>query len=446
MNFSTLCDKTISCDCGREHQLGIREIHIASGALAELPLSLKKQGFARPFLVYDVNTYAIAGARVEGLLAAAGISFASYIFPDEALVPDEYAIGRLLVRYNPDRDLMIAVGSGTINDICRFSSYKLRQPYFVVGTAASMDGYASNVTPLIVGGMKLTYEAQVPSAIFGDLDILKSAPLPMLAAGVADILGKYSCLMDWKASRILTGEYCCPAVMEMVEKTIRDMVLALEHAENCAAETVEKVMTALVFSGIAMSYIGNSRPASGGEHQMSHYWEMQFLFDGRPALLHGTKVGIATVGMLHMYKRLLSYRPDFAAARERAAGFAMDEWALRIQNVYGSAAEQVISLEEVAGKNSAALVLARLAKMEENWGVLLEAVEKLPSSEAIVSLLAKIGAPWKPETVGVSDELVRNAVLYAKDLRNRFGLLQIIFDLGLGEEFADELVDFYHGM
>lgn len=43
-----------------------------------------------------------------------------------------------------------------------------------------------------------------------------------------------------------------------------------------------------------MGLIGVSRPASGAEHMLSHYWEMAVIAAGKNPELHGIKVGIAT--------------------------------------------------------------------------------------------------------------------------------------------------------
>lgn len=439
-------NKEIECGCGQKHRAEIKKVILESGALNHIPTLVKEYGYKNVFLVFDVNTYAIAGEKIKTLLESQGICFSSYTFPDEALVPDEYATGRLLVHFDPECDLLIGIGSGTINDLCRFVSFKLKKEYFIVATAPSMDGYASNVTPLIIDNMKITCPALVPAAIIGDLDILKDAPMPMISAGVADILAKIVCIMDWKAARLFYGEYACDDVIELVDKSVQDMISQLDKIAERSPVTIQKVMEALVLSGIAMSYIGNSRPASGGEHQMSHYWEMKFLFLGKPAILHGTKVGVTTVGVLHMYKRLLRDIPDFETARAIVENYSPEEWETEIRRVYEAAADGVLELEHTAGKNLKKNVLERLEKMEDKWPEFLKIVEKLPDESVIIDYLKDLNAPYTPTAIDVDDEMVENAVLYAKDLRNRLGLLQILFDLGKNQEYAAELIDFYHGL
>lgn len=130
--------------------------------------------------------------------------------------------------------MIIGVGSGTINDLCRFISYKMNLDYYIVGTAPSMDGYASNVSPLIIKHLKTTYEAHTAKVIIGDLDILAQAPLSMIAAGAGDILGKYVCLTDWQLAHIMNGEYYCPEMADMVRESIQKVV---DNAKKRPKET-----------------------------------------------------------------------------------------------------------------------------------------------------------------------------------------------------------------
>ena len=439
-------NREIDCTCGQKHSAEIKKVILESGALESIPTLVQEFGYKNIFLVYDVNTYAIAGEKLETALRQSLISFSSYIFPDRSLVPDEYAAGRLFVHFDPTCDLLIGIGSGTINDLCRFVSFKLGREYFIVATAPSMDGYASNVTPLIIDNMKITCPALVPKAIIGDLDIIKNAPMSMISAGVADILAKIVCITDWKVAHLFFGEYACDDVIALVDKSIQEMISQLDNIPERSPETIQKVMEALILSGIAISYIGNSRPASGSEHQMSHFWEMKFLFQGKPAILHGTKVGVATVGVLHMYKRLLHNKPDFAAAKKAIEQHSPEQWELEIKHVYESAADGIFELEQEVGKNLSRNVLSRLSKMESKWPAFLKMVEKLPDENVMISYLRDLEAPCAPAEIGVDDEMTKDAVLYAKDLRNRLGILQILFDLGLNREYADELIAYYHGI
>lgn len=427
------------CACGRTHNTDLMELDIGRGAIKRLPGILKKYGYKKLLVVADINTWEAAGSCTASVLEAAGFTVDTFVYQDTALVPEERVIGRLTVAAGPDFDAVIGVGSGTLNDLCKYISYKMGLDYYVVGSAPSMDGFSSNVAAMITNQLKTTYEVHTPRGVIGDVEVLSNAPMPMIAAGVGDILGKYVCLTDWKISHLLQGEYYCGYVEEMVQNSIR---VIMENADLVSArdpKAIEAVMNGLTLSGIAISYVGNSRPASGSEHHLSHYWEMMFLFQNRPAVLHGTKVGIGTISALKLYEILAETSVDFEKARTKARAFDLENWKEKIRKAYGPAAEEVILLEERVHKNDPQVVLSRIDQMEAHWDEVLTLIRMLPKAEEISTVLKGIGAPVTPAEIGVDAAMVKNSVLYAKELRNRFGLLQILFDLGLNEEFADRL-------
>lgn len=436
----------IKCKCGKEHKTSLQEVIIEENAIERIPEIFDKYHYQKAFFVSDINTQAVAGEKISKILEKKHKKFSQYIFEEKALVPDEEMLGKLLVAIDKECDVLVGIGSGTINDICKFVSFQLKLDYFIVATAPSMDGFASNVAPLITNHLKTTYEVNVPKGIIGDLSILKEAPLPMIAAGIGDILGKYICLLDWKISHLLKGEYYCEYVEDLVRSSIEIVVKQVQTTKirERKPEMIKAIMEALVLSGIAMSYVGNSRPASGSEHHLSHYWEMTFLFQHRPAVLHGTKVAIGTVATTKIYSWLKEKKPDFKKAREKAKKFSLEEWEKNIGDVYGSAAKEVISFEHKINKNNPNNVIKRLKLMEEKWEEIVYLIEeKLPDVEFIIHLLKQIEAPWNPKQIKIDYEIVKNSIYYAKELRDRFGLLQILFDLDLQEDMAQNLIEFF---
>lgn len=301
-----------------------------------------------------------------------------------------------------------------------------------------MDGYASNVSPLIIKHLKTTYEAHTAKVIIGDLDILAQAPLPMIAAGAGDILGKYVCLTDWQLAHIINGEYYCPEMADMVRESIQKVVDNAKRAAQRDKEAVAAIMEGLVLSGIVMSYIGNSRPASGSEHHMSHYWEMMFLLDQQPDPLHGTKVGIGTVAAIKMYEKSRTLGKE--AVPGSLPHFDYSAWSGEIEAAYGPAAPGVLKLERSIGKNKDEEVTRRRDAYLQNLDKIQALIDELPKAETIIDILKSMEAPYAPDQIQVTEDVFKRSIYYAKDLRNRFGLLQLLFDLDLQEEFSSELI------
>lgn len=438
MDWKAYLQKEKQCGCGKTHICDIEEIIIEEGAVRRLPQILEKHTYKNLCVVSDIHTEQAAGMAVYEELEKGGYSFEKVVYQEEELVPDEEALIYLFTRVPENCDLIIAVGSGTINDLCRYVSYKMKIDYYIVGTAPSMDGYASNVSPLIIRHLKTTYEARPARVIIGDLDIISKAPLHMIAAGAGDILGKYVCLTDWQLAHIVNGEYICTEIMELVRESIKKVAENAEKAAKRDKEAIGAIMEGLVLSGIAMSYIGNSRPASGSEHHMSHYWEMMFLLDGQPDPLHGTKVGVGTVMAIRLYEMLKEKR-DMLFPLE-APSFDYELWAEEIKKAYGPAAQGVLELEKKIGKNSDQEVIRRRTAFRTHQEEIFKVIDELPRAEEIIEILKSMEAPYYPAQMKVSEKVFSRGIYYAKDLRNRFGLLQILFDLNLQREFTEQLI------
>ena len=152
-------------------------------------------------------------------------------------------------------------------------------------------GYASDGSPLICDGFKISFDATLPYAIIGDVNIMKNAPDELIRAGFGDIVGKITALMDWKLSNILTGEYICQTCVTLTERAIQRVIDSADKLMNRDEKSVQYLLEALTFTGVAMGLVGVSRPASGAEHMISHYWEMDFIKRNKYPYLHGIKVG-----------------------------------------------------------------------------------------------------------------------------------------------------------
>ncbi|WP_040950498.1 sn-glycerol-1-phosphate dehydrogenase [Gorillibacterium massiliense] len=283
-------------------------IRVARGAIGEVESFISEKGLARIALVADANTYRVAGERVEKDLAAAGFEVALVeITPNHLgdVVADEASIVQVLLAVQRNSsDVVIAVGSGTLHDISRYAAYTSQIPFISVPTAPSVDGFTSKGAPLIIRGDKITVPAVGPLAIFADLDILCAAPQPMVAAGFADMLGKYTSLLDWKFGSMTAGEPYAPEVAEITEQALMACVRHAEEIGNRTEEGIRILTDALIESGLAMLLFGQSHPASGGEHHLSHFWEMTFIREGRRQLLHGAKVGVACAEVAALYHRI----------------------------------------------------------------------------------------------------------------------------------------------
>ena len=436
--LSTYLDTHFTCDCGKEHYASLKYVSVRKDALEDLPVFAKELGFKSLCLISDKITYDIAGKRCMEILAAAGVKAHMVTLVHTGF--DEATVGELLINMPDDCDLVVAVGTGAINDMTRYFSFRTGRPFFTVATAAPMDGFASSLAVLNINNLKTSIEAQTPTAIIGDTEILKGAPYRMIAAGLGDLLGKSTCLCDWKLARVINGEHYCEKIVELVEKCVDDVLQVADKAKERDPKVLGDIMEGLVLTGVAMSLYGNSRPASGCEHHMSHYWEMMFEQAGKRPVPHGTQVGVGTVLILKLVEALRKTSIDFDAARTAAKGYDQAAWEEKIRMAYGPAAQGVIDMEAKAKKNETNARLERIDSMEKNWAEITALLEALPASETVMDLLKSLDASYLPDQIEVDEEMLRNTFLYCKEVRARYTILQMIWDLGLLDTLSEQVM------
>lgn len=436
--LSDYLDQVFTCDCGHTHSAPLKYVSIRSGAIRDLPEILDKLGKKRPFLICDSITRGIAGDQCMEILAKAGMD--AKLHQLTHLGFDEATLGELVINMPLDYDIAVAVGTGAINDMTRFFSFQTGRPFCTVATAAPMDGFASNVAVLNINNFKTTIGTQMPLAILGDTDILKEAPYPMIAAGLGDLLGKCNCLCDWRLANIIIGEHRCEKIIDLVNACLNTVLEGAAGAKARDAKVIGDIMTGLVLSGVAMSLYGTPRPASGCEHHMSHYWDTVLHQQGRRGAPHGTQVGVGTVMVLKAAEELLRRDVDFDAARKAAPNYDPVAWEEKIRAAYGDAAQDIIDMERQSGKNEPAGRLKRIDVIEANWDAITDLLRALPSSAHIMDLLKGLEAAYLPEQIGVDKAMLKDTFMYCKEIRTRYTLLQMLWDLELLDSVSDAVI------
>ena len=436
--LSDYLNESFECGCGKTHAAPLKYVSVRPGAVEDLPVFMGKLGLKSAYLICDEMTRSLAGDRCMEILRKAGVK--GVLQQLQHLEFDEATLGEILINMPADCDVVVAVGTGSINDMCRYFSYRMGRPFFTVATAAPMDGFASSLAVLNINKLKTSIETHCPLAIMGDVDILKNAPYRMIAAGLGDLLGKATCLCDWKIARIINGEHTCDRIIELVEDCVKTVLDGAGGAKEREPKVIGDIMEGLVLSGVAMSLYGNSRPASGCEHHMSHYWEQVCALKGVRPAPHGIQVGVGTVLVLKAVEELLGRKIDFDAAREAARAYDPAEWEKKITAAYGPAAAGVIEMEKTSQKNETQGRLARIDAMQAHWSEIETLLKALPSSVYITELLESLGAPSRPEQIDVDKALLKDTFLYCKEIRARYTILQMLWDLDMLDSISDAVV------
>lgn len=423
-----------TCPCGKMHTVPIDDVVVGSGAVKRLPEFVKKYG-KKPFIIADVNTWQAAGQAVDGVLA--DIPYSSYIFPQKALEPDERAVGAAFMHLDNSCDVLVGVGSGVVNDVCKIVSNVAKLPYIIVATAPSMDGYASATSSMSMDGVKVSLNSRCADVIIGDTDILKNAPAHMLSSGLGDMLAKFISIAEWRIAHIITGEYYCEAVAELIRGAVKKCAENARGLLQREEKAVEAVFEGLVIGGIAMAYAGVSRPASGVEHYFSHVWDMRGLEFGTQVDLHGIQCATATLMAARLYGIVAQLTPNREKAETYVNQFSYDAWASQLREFLGSSGDTMIALEAKEGKYRKDTHPARFDIIRGNWDSILQILkEEIPPAEELEQLLIIAGIPTDPAAFGIDRQTARQTFRATKDIRDKYVLSRLAWDLGILEELC----------
>ena len=417
MNIKELHKRFESCSCGREHSCEIAEVRIGHGVINEIGTLC--EGYGKILLVSDENTCKYANV-VENILSEKIEKSIVLKAQKDVVIPNEEKIEELENALSNDTELIIGVGSGVINDLCKHVSFKRGLPYYIAATAPSMDGFASVGAALILGGMKVTLNARPPKAIIADTEILRCAPIDMLRAGYGDIVGKFSCLNDWRLGALVNGEYFCQRVYDLTYECAERVKGLAEGIQNRDEKSIELLTEALITVGVAMSYVKNSRPASGSEHHLSHFFEITGILDEKPYFAHGIDVLFSAVCVQGLRDEIIkSEKPDKFDLPSR------DEYVRIIRRIYKSASDGIIELQEKVGFYGD----ENIDVYREKWESIKTLLKETPSTSEMLGYVEKIGLDINDFQALYGKEKIKDAIFFAKDLKDRYTVLWLYFYL-----------------
>ncbi len=403
--------------CGKRHSVTLRKALIGRDVMSAFPALLRECGFDDDFaVVYDENTY-------EALRGKHPRASQEIILPAENLHANERGVALAAERLRGAPKLLVAAGAGTVHDITRYLCAERRLAFASIPTAASVDGFVSSVAAMTLGGFKVTVPSASPVFLLADLDVIAEAPLYLAASGLGDVLGKYVSLTDWRIGALLTGEYFCEYTAELMTSAVDAAFRSSDGIAGGSRAAFGELMKALVLSGVAMQLTGNSRPASGAEHHVSHLIELGTPWLPETDALHGEKVGVGTLLALEEYKRWIGAAPDKLA--EAAAAWTPYR-AEQLQKVFGKLTDSV--MEE---NKACCLSLVRPAAIEENWEALQALLRALPERESVRGCLARLGGKTGLPDLGVPASERDRILLWSPVVRNRLTFMRLLHAMKL---------------
>ena len=402
-------------------------------AAARLAASLSGEIRGRRALAFsDARTRQAGGAVLEAL-SGAGFHVDELPIRDGAdgssPVCDEGTKDALLGKL-PRADVLVAIGSGVVNDLTKWLGAERNIPYAVFATAASMNGYtAANVAPT-VKGVKTLFRASAPRVVAADPRVIEGAPWELTASGLGDVVAKPVSTADWILNHRLFAEDYSPAVARIINRIEPKYLENPQGLAGRKSEAVQSLFEALVWSGCAMTLQGSSLPASGGEHLVSHTLDMLAHVDGQKHDLHGRQVGVATIFVAALFEKLLAVpRPRFTPVE---VPFDAKLWG----PIAGAVAVQ--HKKKMARMREACRLLSAPDVWEEAKA---EIASVLLTPERIKSCLKDAKAAHRLADIGCSRERFLVAVRHCAAIRGRFTSIDLAWAAGLLPDAAEEIVD-----
>ena len=408
-----------ACSCGKKHPLLTKECVVSKEAALAMRDYIAANNFRRPLIVADENTVVFA----ENLLAR--FPAAKAVVDGHAHATEVYVAEVESVIDAEKPDVLIACGSGSVHDIIRYCAKEKELPFLSYPTAASVDGFVSGVAAMTWHGQKLTFPSVPPLACFADPEVFSSAPERLTASGVGDVLGKWVSLFDWRVGQILTGEPVCEEIFALEAEAVSEAADAVRSRSVMSREAyTEKIMNALLISGLAIQLNETSRPASGAEHHLSHLWEMHRINEKNDGL-HGEQVAVGMLAAVRRYDAELSKGIDYEklASPDLAKTMCRED----LLPVFRELTDGILR-ENLPDGTLASSSLAKIRVTGDTDERIRRAAEEVPKPEEIEALLRAAGTPTSPADIGLDDspEFIVKSLRYAPYVRNRLTLLKAL--------------------
>lgn len=347
-------------------------------------------------MVCDANTYEVQGKLIEREFSNDELKIHLFESPPHA----SFEAVEKIQSAARDAASLLAVGSGTLNDLCKYSAYQLALPYAVIATAPSMNGYLSATASLSrQGEIKQSYAAAPPVAVIADLDVLAASPPRLIRAGLGDSLARPTAQVDWLLSYLLLDTPYMDEPFLMTKPFEMELFENSEKLLQGDLNAMELLFCTLLASGEGMRLAGGSYPASQGEHMIAHTMEMLFS-DTLPHTYHGEQIGVTTLTMARIQEKLLA-----------SEGPALRQF----ENVNPAFAKFQPEIRRQAEK-----------RLKQDWDFIRAQIQasSLPATY-LEKVLQQAGAPATPEALGWKQEQYDHAIQQAASTRDRFTFLDL---------------------
>lgn len=206
-------------------------------------------------------------------------------------------------------EAIVGIGGGKVLDVAKYIAFLSDLPFISVPTSTAHDGFTSSGCSLYINEHRTSVHARMPYGIIVDTAVIKKSPEKFIYSGIGDIVSKVTAVFDWLFEEE-KGVTRVDDLAVMIAKKSVNSIVRMPYSDIKEDFFIKELVDSLTMSGIAMEIAGNSSPASGSEHLISHALDKM---TAKPQL-HGIQVGIATYIMSivqnHRHKRVRKFLSD----------------------------------------------------------------------------------------------------------------------------------------
>lgn len=382
----------------------------------------------KALIVADNNTWRVAGEAVYDFFKAAGVPVERFLFEEEEFHADWDHIEQLDAAIDRSGAIVVSVGSGTINDLCKLCSHHHEQSYLTIPTAASVDGYTSFGASITKDNAKQTFSCPAPVAVLADVEVIAAAPKEMTAAGYADLAAKVPAGGEWMIADLVGTEPIVPEAWHILQDDLDELLSDPAGVAAGNLDAVGALFEGLILSGFAMQAARSSRPASCCDHLFSHILDMTHHRYKGKFVSHGFQVAIGTLIMCKVFDNFFKVDVDAIDIDKCVAAWpSLEEEQQRALALFTDFPAPRLGYESITQKYSDKEGVRReLTLLKEQWPVLKKKLQdQLWPYEKMKECFRIAGAPYEPEMIGVDDAWIRYAFPVVQLMRFRYNLLDI---------------------
>jgi len=414
----------------KQYDIGIKNIVISEsldGRETELINELYKD--KRITIVSDPFTHAALGQRLFKSLDENKTNSVSEFVWETAQCSDKGVAE--IQSVTADAEVLIAVGSGTINDAVKYACFLDNKPYSVFATSP-MNAFTTATASVSFDGFKQSISCRGADGVFFDLSVIAACPPRLISAAFADVICRTTAQVDWLMSHLLLGTDYTQTPYTLLAYDEADMIANANRMLSGELSALGMLTRISAIMGLGTRFTNTTHSGSMAEHQISHYIDM-FAGDKHPRSSHGEQVGIATITMSTLQNRVLN---NSSPPVMKATEIPVDYLITRFGNDMGNNMIEQTKLKALTEAGADALN----QRFDQEWDKLRATLaEVMLPFEQLRNAMSLAGCQLTPTELNLDVDFYREAVVGARYIRDRFSMLDIVDDsIGL-ETIIDEL-------